>query len=100
MLVDAGIKYTLTGHSERRTLFQDTSETVAARSKAALDQGLKVIFCIGETLQEREADDTMKVCEFMIGSLVKVISEKEWASVASSPPSFFCSSSYLTSLLI
>lgn len=81
MLVDAGIKYTLTGHSERRTLFKDTSDTVAARTKAALDAGIKVIFCIGETLDEREGDKTMSVCEEMIKAVVNVISEKDWANV-------------------
>lgn len=79
MLVDAGIKYTLTGHSERRTLFADTSKTVADRTKAALDKGLKVIFCIGETLDERKGEKTAQVCEEMTKALVEVIEEKEWA---------------------
>jgi len=50
------------GHSERRTLFHETSELVAKKTRAAIDTGLKVILCIGETLQEREAGKTKEVC--------------------------------------
>ncbi|KAG6898231.1 hypothetical protein C0992_002245 [Termitomyces sp. T32_za158] len=53
-LVDAQIPYVILGHSERRTLFHETSELVAQKTRAALDAPLKVILCIGETLNERE----------------------------------------------
>ena len=49
------------GHSERRTLFHETSDIVAKKTKVALDAGLKVILCVGETLEEREAGETTKV---------------------------------------
>ena len=51
------------GHSERRTLFHETSALVAQKTKASIDTGLNVILCIGETLDQREAGTTIKVVE-------------------------------------
>ena len=61
MLVDAGVKYVVIGHSERRQYFGETDETVNLRTKAALDAGLCAIVCIGETLDEREKGITSEV---------------------------------------
>ena len=61
MLVDIGAGWVLTGHSERRTYFGDTDARVAAKTKAAVEKGLKPIVCIGETLAEREAGKTIEV---------------------------------------
>ncbi|CAD6502276.1 BgTH12-02514 [Blumeria graminis f. sp. triticale] len=60
-LLDAGIQWTLTGHSERRSLLQESDEFVATKSRAALDGGLGVIFCCGESLEQREAGQTLKI---------------------------------------
>ncbi|KAL4067820.1 triose phosphate isomerase [Scleroderma citrinum] len=49
-LHDAEIPYVTLGHSERRTIFHETSELVAQKTKAALDTSLSVILCVGETL--------------------------------------------------
>jgi len=49
-LLDMGIKWTILGHSERRSLYGECSNTVAAKTKFALDKGLHVILCIGENL--------------------------------------------------
>ena len=54
MLVDLGVEYVITGHSERRQSFAETDETVNKRTKAALAAGLKVIVCVGENLAQRE----------------------------------------------
>lgn len=54
MLREAGCRYVIVGHSERRQYHLETSETVAAKAQAALAAGLKPIICIGETLAERE----------------------------------------------
>lgn len=54
MLVDLGVEYVITGHSERRQYFAETDETVNKRTKAALDAGMKVIVCVGESLAQRE----------------------------------------------
>ncbi len=54
MLTDAGVKYVIIGHSERRQYFGETDETVNSRTKAALAGGLIPIVCVGESLTERE----------------------------------------------
>ncbi len=54
MLTDAGVKYVIIGHSERRQYFGETDETVNLRTKAALEGGLIPIVCVGESLSERE----------------------------------------------
>jgi triosephosphate isomerase len=61
MLVDFGCRYVIVGHSERRTLFGETSEIVAQKYAAALKAGLTPILCVGETLQERESGTTETV---------------------------------------
>ena len=61
MLVDAGVKYVVIGHSERRQYFGETYETVNKRTKAAIAAGLTAIVCVGEVLAEREADITEEV---------------------------------------
>ncbi|KAJ1396085.1 Triosephosphate isomerase, partial [Ochromonadaceae sp. CCMP2298] len=65
LLKDAGVTWTLTGHSERRMGFGmpgETSAVVAVKTAAALKTGLSVIVCIGEQLADREAGTTMTVC--------------------------------------
>ncbi len=71
-LNDIGVKGTLVGHSERRQLFGDTNETVVKRALIALAQGLKVVFCIGETLEEREAGRTEAVLKEQVGALLEL----------------------------
>jgi triosephosphate isomerase (TIM) len=61
MLVDLGVYGTIVGHSERRQFFGETDETVGRRAVAALDAGLWVIACIGETEDERERGETKDV---------------------------------------
>lgn len=58
---DLGLDWVIIGHSERRTKYGETDEVVAAKVAAAVQAGLKVIACIGETLDEREAGKTMDV---------------------------------------
>lgn len=54
MLKNAGAKYVIIGHSERRQIFGETNELISKKISAALAGGLKVIFCIGETLEQKE----------------------------------------------
>lgn len=61
MLVEQKVKYVIVGHSERRQYFGETDQSVNARIKAALAAGLKVIFCVGETLSERDEQKTEEV---------------------------------------
>lgn len=61
LLIDAGCSHVIIGHSERRQYFGETDETVNKKIKAALTAGLTVLFCIGETLAQREAEKTFDV---------------------------------------
>ena len=63
MLVDAGAKYVIIGHSERRQYFGETDETVNKRTRAVIAAGLTAIVCVGETLEEREAGKLVEVIE-------------------------------------
>jgi triosephosphate isomerase len=59
-------------------MFGDTDKFVADKTKAAVDAGLQVILCIGETLEEREADKTAEVNERQLKAVVDIIDEKAW----------------------
>ena len=61
MLLDAGCSHVIIGHSERRQYFGETDATVNRKIKAAIAAGLTVLFCIGETLEERESGKTFDV---------------------------------------
>lgn len=61
MLTAYGCTYVITGHSERRTLFGETDNRINKKLKAVLAHGMTPIFCVGETLEEREADKTFEV---------------------------------------
>ena len=67
MLKEAGVKYVIIGHSERRQYFGETDETVNLRARAVIDAGMKVIICVGESLEERE----LGITEERIGQQVK-----------------------------
>jgi len=77
MLKEVGCQYVIVGHSERRQFFGESDETVNRRSKSALGQGLKVIFCIGETLKEREEGKTFLLIEKQIEGGLKGLGDKE-----------------------
>ena len=81
MLKEVGCHYVIIGHSERRQFFGETDETVNRRIKAALAQGLKVIFCIGETLREREEGKTFSVIERQVEDGLKNLSDKEMKNI-------------------
>lgn len=70
MLADTGCQYVLVGHSERRSLYGESSAMVADKFKAALDNGLVPVLCIGETLEERENDATMDVVKAQIDAVL------------------------------
>ncbi|WP_108482195.1 triose-phosphate isomerase [Oceaniglobus ichthyenteri] len=70
MLADAGASHVITGHSERRTDHGETDEMVRAKTQAAHDAGLIAVVCIGETLDQREAGETLAICAAQLtGSL-------------------------------
>jgi triosephosphate isomerase (TIM) len=71
MLKEFGCKYALVGHSERRTYYGDTDESVAARYNQAQEQGIIPVLCIGETLEEREQDKTFEVITTQLDAVLK-----------------------------
>ena len=77
MLKEIGCQYVIIGHSERRQFFGESDETVNRRIKAALAQGLKVIFCIGETLKEREEGKTFLLIERQMEGGLKGLGAQE-----------------------
>ncbi len=86
MLLELGVKYTILGHSERRTYFADTDATVNAKTKAALANGIIPIVCVGETLEEREAGKTEEVVATQVrGSLADLGADLAKVVVAYEP---------------
>lgn len=81
MIVDMGITYVITGHSERRSIFKETDAEIAEKTSVAVSKGLKVIACIGELLEEREAGKTMEVNERQLGAIAGMLSESDWSHV-------------------
>ncbi|KAH3671573.1 hypothetical protein OGAPHI_000276 [Ogataea philodendri] len=78
-LKDLGIPWVILGHSERRTIFKETDELIASKTKFALDSGLKVILCIGETLEEKKAGKTLEVCKRQLKAVTDVVSD--WTNI-------------------
>lgn len=76
MLKDVGCEYVIIGHSERRQYFHETDDTVNRKLKTSLNNGLNVIFCIGETLQEREKGSTFDVLKTQITNGLKETASK------------------------
>jgi len=70
MLRDVGCEYVIVGHSERRTLFAEASDVVAAKYLAVLSQGLKPVLCVGETLEEREDGRTEEVIDAQLDAVL------------------------------
>ena len=82
MLVDAGARLVLIGHSERRTKFGETDAEVNRKVKAAIAGGLTPIVCVGETLEEREAGRTFDVLDRQLQGGLDGISPAQVASLA------------------
>lgn len=78
MLKDVGCEYVLIGHSERRTVFHEDLNLVAAKFKAALQAGLKPILCVGETREQRERGQTEAVVREQLESVMQFVGISEF----------------------
>jgi triosephosphate isomerase len=75
MLLDAGVSYVILGHSERRALYNESDAFINRKVHLALKKGLKVILCVGETLEERESGQLETVLERQVVEGLKNVSE-------------------------
>lgn len=81
MLTSIGVSYVIIGHSERRTYFGETDQTVNQRIRAALDAGLSVILCVGETLEQREQGITEELVALQTKIALLGVTKEELARV-------------------
>ena len=81
MLKEVGCSYAIVGHSERRHVFNEDSDMVNLRLKNGLKNGLKVILCVGETLDEREANETNDIIVEQIQVGLKDVSAEDMINV-------------------
>jgi len=76
-LVDMGVHFTLIGHSERRAIYKESDELLNQKTLHALETGLTVIFCVGESLDEREAGNTWNVVKSQLDLGLKDITSAQ-----------------------
>ncbi|QMU30799.1 triose-phosphate isomerase [Adhaeribacter radiodurans] len=81
MLKSVGVEYVILGHSERRQYFLEDNQLLEAKVKAVLKQGLKPIFCVGETLDQREQDLTFEIIETQLKEGLFHLSNEEFENV-------------------
>lgn len=81
MLKEMGVNIVIIGHSERRQYFGETNQTVNQRVRAALNAGLTVILCVGELLEEREANITEEICSMQTKIALEGVSKQELARI-------------------
>lgn len=78
-LKDSNITWTILGHSERRTILNESEEFIAKKTKTALDGGIGVILCCGETLEQRDAGKTQDVVLAQLAAVSKEV--KDWSKI-------------------
>jgi triosephosphate isomerase len=81
MLVDAGCRYVIIGHSERRQFFGETDESVLKKTRAALAAGLIPIVCVGEMLADREAGRTEHICSTQFTGSVGSLTHEQFSRI-------------------
>jgi triosephosphate isomerase len=79
MLVDLGIAWTIVGHSERRTIFAESDDLVARKAARALEVGLSVVACLGESLQEFESSRTEEVVSRQLAAYARRLRAQDWS---------------------
>ena len=85
MLKDVGCDYVLTGHSERRHVLLEGTELIAHKASAVYRGGLTLVHCVGETLPQREADQTLSIVEQQLAELTPAIDDPSRLVIAYEP---------------
>ena len=73
MIKDFGARHVIVGHSERRSLYGETSAMVAEKTKAALNAGLTPLLCIGESIEQRDSGNTEAVIEKQLSAVIELV---------------------------
>lgn len=81
MVKSTGAEYVILGHSERRQYYNETPEILKEKVRLALDNGLKVIFCCGETIEEREAEKQNAIVKAELENSVFNLSSTDWENI-------------------
>ena len=81
MVKSTGAEYVILGHSERREYYAETPEILKEKVDLALANGLKVIFCIGESLEQREANEQEAVCKAELAGSVFHLTAEQWKNI-------------------
>lgn len=81
MLTDIGVNTVILGHSERRAYFQESDTLLASKVDTALKHDMRVIFCFGEELKDRQNDNHFNVVEYQLRDGLFHIEKKDWANI-------------------
>lgn len=85
MLKEVGVEYVILGHSERRQYFGETDETVCKKVKACIENKMTAILCVGESLEERKAEQTFSVIEKQVQAVIRQLANYDNFVIAYEP---------------
>lgn len=80
-LKDSGINWTLLGHSERRTVLSEEDSFIASKTKCAIEHGISVVLCCGESLEQREKDTTVEVVTKQLNAINGAVDKEAWKKI-------------------
>lgn len=89
-LAESEIPWVILGHSERRSLFHETSADVGKKVASALKENLSVIACVGETLEQREAAKTLDIIKEQLDGIKSELQDWRWVAVGCLKTPAFC----------